>query len=252
MRDHITGNYPPIDFSKKTLLLAYGPTRQGFDRADVQFRMVSAQNHELNVDIYLLDALIVDDWVVAILIDKLPSSSKVELDARLPLAGHTRAGIQNQPFYYFDGKQWGLENIGQFGGVVGVDINAPQAWQLSTGEGVVVAVIDRGIQMDHPDLIGNLSSLSYDSESRQVGQQIYGDHGTKVAGIIGARRNNGRGIAGVAPDCTLMSISNSLGGDPISRESRAYGIWWAINNEADIINCSWGFTPSSSLIRDAI
>jgi len=147
---------------------------------------------------------------------------------------------------YF-GQQWGLRNTGQSSGKSGVDIKICDAWQLSTGTGVKVAVIDQGIQLNHPDLANNMhNTLSYDSETG--GSQIlYGNHGTIVAGVIGASRNNvvggtTIGIAGVAPHSTLISVSNSMAATVFASMKLGNGINWAWNDAgADVINCSWGW-----------
>ena len=153
------------------------------------------------------------------------------------------------------GLQWGLRNTIQFGGR-SIDINICNAWQISTGQGVVVAVFDNGINLLHPDLRFNIHHISFDSESGTLPQRVLGvgvfrDHGTAVAGVIGAKRNN-IGIAGVAPNSRIMSVSNSLAGTVLSRERRANGINWAWQHGADIINNSWGSATRHQILDDAI
>jgi subtilisin family serine protease len=163
---------------------------------------------------------------------------------------------------YF-GQQWGLRNTGQNGGVNGVDIRICNSWQMfsATGSDVVVAVVDNGIDLTHPDLVTNIYPLSWDSDSRTspqiIHQTAYSFHGTFCAGIIGAARNNvvgniAIGITGVAPDCKIMSISNSMESNIASWEARADGINWAWQNGADIISNSWRATVSTQQIIDAI
>jgi subtilisin family serine protease len=139
------------------------------------------------------------------------------------------------------GSQWGLKNTGQHGGVIDVDVRACDAWQVTGGVGVIVAVVDEGIELNHPDLRGNTDSLlSYNSTTRMSPQDaIYGSHGTSTAGIIGAIRNNAECIAGLAPDSRLMSIS-ALFGTAMIADDLANGIFWATENGADVINNSWG------------
>lgn len=154
----------------------------------------------------------------------------------------------SDPFYK---DQWGLNNTGQYNGIVGIDIEVENAWkQFITGTDINVAVLDHGIQLDHPDLISGIYPQSYDTETNSY-SVIRGNHGTACAGIIGAR-SNGEGVSGVAPDCRLISISNSLQG-ALSREKRANGFNWAINAGADVISNSWGAgdTPIE-LLDDAI
>jgi len=161
---------------------------------------------------------------------------------------------------YF-GQQWGLKNTGQSGGKSGIDIKICDAWQISTGNNVIVAVLDNGILLTHPDLAANIYPLSYDSNSKTSPQTIHYQidipyHGTMCAGIIGAARDNvvGNtviGIAGVAPNSRIMSISNSLDGTVASNEAKANGIDWAWRNGADIISNSWGCNYTQN-IADAI
>ena len=155
--------------------------------------------------------------------------------------------LSNDPKY---SQQWGLKNTGQNGGVVGMDINVEPAWNYSTGEGVVVAVIDEGIRLDHRDLKDNIYYLSYDVETDTLSSDIHGYHGTWCAGVIGAMKDNNIGVAGIAPDCKLMSISIDFDTPLIDRKI-ATAINWAWMNGADILNNSYK-TAESSFIDDAI
>ncbi|MCL2722701.1 MAG: S8 family serine peptidase, partial [Treponema sp.] len=152
------------------------------------------------------------------------------------------------------GSQWGLSNTGQLGGTVGGDVKACNAWQVATGSGVIVAVVDGGIYLDHPDLIANTNSaLSYNATTGVSPQDAiynYGYHGTMCAGIIGAARNT-IGIAGVAPDSKLMSIAADHG-LPTFSEALANGIRWAVDNGADVISNSWSSPSHIPVIADAI
>lgn len=147
---------------------------------------------------------------------------------------------------YID-QQWGLSSE---------YTKAANAWLSSTGSNIVVAVIDYGIDLLHPDLAANIHPLSYDCDDNATPQELRGSHGTAVAGIIGAVKDNGIGVAGVAPDCQLMSISSCLSSTLSStlKEQLARGINWAWLNGADVINCSWGHATalSGAYITDAI
>lgn len=157
---------------------------------------------------------------------------------------------QTDPFF---SNQWGLKNIGLYNGTPNIDVNMVNAWQYSKGLGVNVAVIDHGIELDHPDLISNIHPLSCNTYSpNSGGSQVEGDHGTACAGIIGAMENK-LGIVGVAPKCKLMSISNRLRTETNSRETLADGINWAWQNGADILSNSWGSNYlAGNFITDAI
>lgn len=135
-------------------------------------------------------------------------------------------------------NQWGADNIGQNGGLSGIDINLCQARPISSGsEDIVVAVLDHGVELNHPDL-SNMSPLSFDSHTGTSPSFVRGNHGTACAGIIGGADNNGIGITGIAPDCPLMSISNSLSGVNNS-PNLANGLNLAWQNGASVISNSW-------------
>ncbi|NTX62918.1 S8 family serine peptidase [Myxococcus sp. CA051A] len=126
-------------------------------------------------------------------------------------------------------EQWGLHNVGQTLGVVDADINAPEAWELVEGrESGVVAVIDTGVDLTHPDLVDNLwvnpgetAGNGIDDDNNGYIDDIHGidatdaagarpprdddGHGTHVAGIIAARGGNGRGVTGVSPRTKLIA-----------------------------------------------
>jgi subtilisin family serine protease len=152
------------------------------------------------------------------------------------------------------GAQWGLKNTGQNGGTPGIDVGVCEAWPVATGKGVKVAVVDHGIQLDHPDLKANVYHQSFDTGTGKSPSQVRGNHGTACAGIIAAvRGNNKLGVAGVAPDATLISVSDSLTLAPNAAQNLATGIAWATQNGADVISNSWGHDKlASSLIDDAI
>ncbi|HEX2899611.1 MAG TPA: S8 family serine peptidase, partial [Bacteroidia bacterium] len=152
------------------------------------------------------------------------------------------------------GNQWGLENTGIWGGAIDPDINACDGWDnWTTGDpGTVVAVLDHGFEMNHPDLVANVFGTGFDSESGTTPAQVLGSHGTACAGIVAAEQENSLGVSGVAPDCSIMSVSNSLAGSPASRIARADGIIWAYTNGADVISNSWSSSVAYTVIDDAI
>lgn len=143
---------------------------------------------------------------------------------------------------------WGLSN----GGNPAADVNACDAWTITEGSGVNVAVLDQGIELTHIDLAANISPSSYDTESDTSPSQIFGDHGTHCAGTVGAVGDNNTQVVGIAPECTLVSISNSLAGTPNSRQKRADGFNWAVLNGVDVVSNSWGSGVQYQIIDDAI
>ncbi|NOQ27826.1 MAG: S8 family serine peptidase [Bacteroidales bacterium] len=154
----------------------------------------------------------------------------------------------NDPYYT---SQWNMSNNGQYGGASGIDIDVNNAWGITMGDNTVVAVIDNGIEFNHPDL-PNMYHLSYDTEEGTSPSKIYGDlgHGIACAGIIGAAVND-KGIAGIAPNCQLMSISIIAEATTSSYQKRADGINFAWRNGADVISCSW-HAESNPYMDDAI
>lgn len=156
------------------------------------------------------------------------------------------------------GAQWGLRNVGQYGSssTAGADMKVIQAWNLPgscRGAGIRVALIDDGVQLDHPDLRANLEP-GYDATHQgSAGGPAAGDsHGTKCAGIIAAVTDNNIGVAGVAPYAHLIPIRIIYGWANVD-EQAAEGFDWArTDNRADIISCSWGGGPYNQQLEAAI
>ena len=146
------------------------------------------------------------------------------------------------------GSLWGLNNTSN----PNYDINACQAWTITQGAGVNVAVLDQGIFKTHQDLAANMHSLSFNTETGTSPSQIFGDHGTHCAGTIAAIKDNNIQVVGVAPSSKLMDVSNSLAGTANSRIRRADGINWAWQNGAHVISNSWGSSVQYDAINDAI
>jgi subtilisin family serine protease len=178
----------------------------------------------------------------------------------------TTAGPPNDTFF---GNQWGLDNIGQIGGLPGADIDALAAWALQTGSSqVIIGVVDTGILLNHEDL----QSKIWINQDEVAGNGLDDDgngfeddrrgwdfcnsngtncdsppdndpndedgHGTHVAGIAAAAGNNGRGIAGVSWGATLMAVKSLDKFGRGTTNSIAEGINYAVANGADVINLS--------------
>ncbi|MGE3908694.1 MAG: S8 family serine peptidase [Chloroflexota bacterium] len=131
-------------------------------------------------------------------------------------------------------------------------VDAPSAWDTTRGNSVVrVAVVDCGVfsqqtgrnysdgQAGHPDLRGRVI-LNQDFTSSATGFDDYCDHGTHVAGIVGAAGNNGIGVSGLAPQVSLMNakvLSDSGSG---YTSNILNGVSWAVQNGAHVVNMSLG------------
>ncbi|RPH92279.1 hypothetical protein EHM69_13040, partial [candidate division KSB1 bacterium] len=178
-------------------------------------------------------------------------------------AGGTLDGVPNDPFY---SRQWWLPAI-----------EAEAAWNITRGDpSVAIAVVDLGVDFTHPELAAarwqNEAELhglgGVDDDGNGYIDDFYGwdfmdgdgdptpspyeplqSHGTHVAGIAAAARNNGQGIAGLAPDCKIMAVR--AGQFP----EVYYGyeaIYYACRAGAKAINCSWGGYTESAYERDII
>ncbi|MEX2264199.1 MAG: S8 family serine peptidase [Bryobacteraceae bacterium] len=110
------------------------------------------------------------------------------------------------------GEQWHLNNTGQDGGTAGADISAEQAWDMTRGSGVRVAIIDNGFDVGHDDLSAAIVAQSgfFDGGANFV-QSLAGypdsGHGTFCAGMALARANNGEGVAGVAYEAEFLAVA---------------------------------------------
>jgi len=172
---------------------------------------------------------------------------------------------------YFD-EQWHLENTGQNGGVHGEDVRAIDAWKITTGDPeIVIAIIDDGVDIDHPDLKDNIWQNPDPSREDKHGRNFYDDnynprpryfnypyyehagndnHGTPCAGVAAAVGNNEIGVAGIAFSCKILPVK-IFGADdlaPLGDVANAIRYAGCI---ADVLSCSWS-CPSSSDISWAI
>ncbi len=162
------------------------------------------------------------------------------------------ARICVQPNDSLFGKQWDLNNTGQYF-LPDADIDAPEAWDLETGDtSIVVGVLDTGVDYLHPDLAANMLNDGYDFVNGDNDPMDDNGHGTHVAGIIAAVGNNGIGIAGVAWHAKILPIKVMNYKGMGSYSDIANGILYAANHGAQIINLSLGSYADSYLLKDAL
>lgn len=133
------------------------------------------------------------------------------------------AAVPNDPGW---SDQWNLRTI-----------RADKAWPVSRGSGVVVAVIDTGVDLKHPDLKARLAP-GRDFVDGDSSPADANGHGTHVAGTIAATTDNGEGIASVAPQARIMPVRVLDAKGQGSASVVADGIRWAVSNGADVINLS--------------
>ncbi|MFD1831524.1 type VII secretion-associated serine protease mycosin [Streptomyces desertarenae] len=144
-------------------------------------------------------------------------------------------------------RQWGLDAVG-----------ARDAWNTTKGEGITVAVLDTGVDADHPDLRGRvLEGRDLIGFGAGPGDRHWARHGTAMAGIIAGRGHgpgDRLGVLGVAPEARILPVRVLLeDGDPQRKKAReerggalAEGIRWAADNGADVINLSLGDDSASA------
>jgi subtilisin family serine protease len=180
--------------------------------------------------------------------------------------------------------QWGLENAGGdcVAGftpptcAVDVDIDAAAAWPIATGEGVVVAVLDDGLDFTHPDLdtqawtnpdetvngmdddgngfvddvrgVNLCGAAGPSTELHGAGEDF---HGTAVASVLAAA-TDGAGMAGVAPEARLMAVRWLINNKCMDTDMAAAAIEYAVDEGADVINASWGSEQPTATLLNAV
>ena len=135
-------------------------------------------------------------------------------------------------------RQWGLTQVG-----------APTAWARSTGVGVKIGIVDSGIELTHEDLggavVASTSCIGSEGNPGRCAGSAQDDHGhgSHVAGIVGARKDNGRGVAGVAPDAQLL-VARALERDGQQASGSVSdinaAIKWVVDRGARVVNLSLG------------
>ena len=150
------------------------------------------------------------------------------------------------PFYQY---QWHLNNTGgtDLGGKAllnDADIDAPEAWTISTGNNVTVAVIDDGLEA-HEDMATLLPGYTPANGGNGTPSLSTDGHGQQCAGLIGALHNE-IGVRGVAPGVSIFSVN--IFAPNTSNADVADGINWAVNNGADVLSNSWGYTSCTTNI----
>jgi subtilisin family serine protease len=196
---------------------------------------------------------------------------KADPDVEFAEPTHTFSSNQlpNDPFLATSGT-WGQPYQDLWGLFA---INAPAAWDTAQGDGIVVAVIDTGVDYNHPDIAANIWTNINEVDGNFVDDDNNGfvddvrgwnfmfnnndpsdhnGHGTHVAGTIAALGNNGIGVIGVAWHSQVMALKglddNGFGFD----FTLAPAIIYAASNGADVINASWSAQGSSQSIEEAI
>jgi len=169
------------------------------------------------------------------ILELLKGNQFVEYAERVPI--HRKTVVPND---------LGANNTGSSGQWFLHKIRAQQAWDLSLGNSAIkVAVVDDAVQTTHPDLINvclaGRDVASNDNDPNPPDATF--DHGTHVAGIVGAQTNNGLGIASIGFGISIIPVKAT---NEVEFITDGYeGVTWAINNGADVINMSWGGSEGS-------
>jgi len=142
------------------------------------------------------------------------------------------ASASNDPSF---AKQWGLQKIG-----------AEQAWARTTGTNVKIGIVDTGVDLNHEDLAGKVvestSCVGSDGDPAKCKGSAQDDqgHGTHVSGIAAALKDNGKGVAGVAPDAKLVVAKVLEATGAGSSNDVTAGIKWVVDHGAQVVNLSLG------------
>jgi subtilisin family serine protease/Ca2+-binding RTX toxin-like protein len=183
----------------------------------------------------------------------------------------TTAATPNDPGFP---QLWGLNNTGQNGGTPDADIDAPEAWDIETGNpNLVIGVIDTGVDYNHPDLVGNIwtnpgeiAGDGIDNDNNGYIDDIRGwdfayndnnpmdvqGHGTHVSGTIAGKGNNGVGVTGVAWNAKIMPLKFLDDTGSGSTSNAISAINYATAKGVKITNNSWGGGGYSQALYDAI
>lgn len=205
------------------------------------------------------------------LMARLNESKKLVKYAEPDYIVHNQASIPSDPSF---GALWGMHNTGQNNGIADADIDAPEAWTLSTGSrSVLVAVLDSGIDLTHPDLQPNLwtnpgeiAGNGIDDDGNGYVDDVHGwdftnddaspqddnGHGTHCAGTIGAVGNNAAGVAGVCWEISILPLKFLNSGGNGTTADAAEAIRYAISLGCSVSSNSWSGSDNSLDVAEAV
>jgi thermitase len=171
-----------------------------------------------------------------------------------------RTSIQATPNDEYFWRQYALSNNGQNNGPPGspqpkaqADIKATAAWESTKGiAGVVIGVLDTGVDLNHPDIKNKLVSPGRDFVNNDDSADDDHWHGTHVSGIAAAETDNNQGIAGVAWNCKILPVKIVGADGEGSYSTMIDGIVWAADQGVQVINLSVGGEEPSEALQEAL
>jgi subtilisin family serine protease len=212
----------------------------------------------------------VDESDTIRLANRLSESSEVEYAAPNFVSESRKLAVTNDPLL---STQWHLNNAGGKGAITGEDVKAFSAWDVTPGgkPKVVIAIVDDGVDIDHPDLQANIWVNPKAAAPDRNGRNFFDDnfdprphyfhgpfddtvlndiHGTACAGVAAAVGNNSAGVAGVAYACTILPVK-VFGGEGLAPNDRLANSIRYAGQHADVISNSWG-VPRNPDVESAI
>src|SRR5262245_17764161 len=266
----VSGNGP--EYAPSDIIVRFKPGVAAASAESIFPSVISSENLPLVAglhDVHLAAGASVEDALAAF------QASPNVLYAEPNYVLHTDA-IPNDPQF---GSMWGLNNTGQSGGTADDDIDAPEAWDISTGNSsIVVGVIDTGVDYNHPDLAANIwtnpgeiAGNGIDDDNDGFVDDVHGynfvanngnplddnGHGTHVSGTIGAIGNNNVGVVGVNWNVKIMAIKFLDSSGSGSTTAAINAVNYAATMHAKGVNIkltsnSWGGGGFSQALQDAI
>ncbi|MBZ0268294.1 S8 family serine peptidase [bacterium] len=160
-----------------------------------------------------------------------------------------RGGLVPNDTYF--GDQWHHRNTGQFGGTPGADIESVDGWDVSTGSAVVVALLDSGIDSDHPEFAGRILP-GFDFVNNDADPEDDEGHGTLCAGLLAANADNAFGVAGVNHQCMILPVKVLDADNNGAISWFVDGLDYAVAQAADVVSMSLIDYPGAAAIRTSL